>query len=193
VGRELALFTNERIRKLCSGICWRSGVLCVLLSASMLSFSGGRSLANEALFAVAASTSSSNLDLTKLECLSLDPNWAHVDRIDHSDDQDMRDAVARHFTNVSLNSPNCSFFIIWTVVHRKTFAVRYRGNPSVALMSFSVCKKPLESPAGRQCLSKNIWIFEKISPPATEYAVGIKAFVSSPNVEWSVVNISSVN
>jgi hypothetical protein len=57
-------------------------------------------------------------------------------------------------------------------------------------MSFGVCKKPLDGPAGQQCLSKNIWLFDKISPAADEYAVGIKAFVSSSNAEWSVVNVS---
>lgn len=145
------------------------------------------------VFAVAVSTHSSNVDLSQLGCLSLEPNWAHVDRADLSDDKDMRKAVAEHFKNSSLNSPDCGFFFNWTVVHQKTFAVRYRGNPSVTLMSFSVCKKPLEGPAGRQCLSKNIWLFDKVRPPADEYTVGIKAFVSSPNVEWAVVNVSLSN
>jgi hypothetical protein len=144
-------------------------------------------------FAVAVSTNSFNVDLAQLGCLSLDPNWAHVDRIDHSDDEDMRKAVAQHFKNTSLNSPDCVFFIKWTIVHRKTFAVRYRGDPSVALMSISICKKPLDGPAGRQCLSRNIWLFDRIRPAADEYAVGIKAFVSPSNAEWSVVNVSPKN
>jgi hypothetical protein len=147
----------------------------------------------QSVYAVAVSTNSANIDLVHLDCLSIGPNWAHVDRIDHSDDEDMRKAVAQHLKNNSLNSPNCSFFINWTVVHRKTSAVRYRGDPSVTLMSFSICKKLLDGPANRQCLSKNIWLFNKITPPANEYAVGIKAFVSSPNVEWAVVNVSLNN
>jgi hypothetical protein len=48
----------------------------------------------------------------------------------------------------------------------------------------------LDGPAGRRCLSKNVWLFNKISPPANEYSVGIKTFVSSPNAKWSVVNLS---
>lgn len=147
----------------------------------------------QSAYAVAVSTNSSNVDLAQLGCISLDPNWAHVDRIDHSDDDEMRKAVAQHFKNSSLNSPDCGFFINWTIVHRKTFAVRYRGDPSVTLMSFSICKKPLDGPANRQCLSKNVWLFNKVTPPANEYAVGIKAFVSSPNVEWAVVNVSLNN
>jgi hypothetical protein len=147
----------------------------------------------QSMYAVAVSTNSSNVDLAQLGCLSLDPNWAHVDRIDYSDDDDMRKAVAQHFKNSSLDSPDCGFFINWTIVHRKTFAVRYRGDPSVTLMAFSICKKPLDGPANRQCLSKNVWLFNKVTPPANEYAVGIKAFVSSPNAEWAVVNVSLNN
>jgi hypothetical protein len=145
------------------------------------------------VYAVAVSTNSSKVDIAQLDCLSLDPNWAHVDRIDHSDDGDMRKAVAQHFKNSSLNSPDCGFFIKWTIVHQKTLAVRYRGDPSVALMSISICKKPLDSPVGQQCLSRNIWFFDKIGRAADEYTVGIKAFISSSNAEWSVVNVSSKN
>src|SRR4051812_5512509 len=65
----------------------------------------------ESVYAVAVSTNSSNIDLAHLDCLSLDPNWAHVDRIDHSDDDDMRKAVAQHFKNSSLISPDCVFFL----------------------------------------------------------------------------------
>jgi hypothetical protein len=142
------------------------------------------------VFAVAVSTHASRVNLTEVNCLSLDPNWAHVDRADHSDDADMRKAVREHLENRSLSSPDCGFFIHWTIDHGKTSAVRYRGDPSVALMSFSICKKPLDGPAGRQCLSKNIWLFDKIRPVADEYALGIKAFVSSSNAAWSVVNVS---
>jgi hypothetical protein len=144
-------------------------------------------------YAVAVSTNSSKVNIAQLNCLSLDPNWAHVDRIDHSDDDNMRKAVAEHFSNSSLNSLDCDFFINWTIVHRETFAVQYRGKPSVTLMSFSICKKPLDGPSNRQCLSKNIWLFDKITPSANEYSIGIKAFVSSPNVEWAVVNVSLNN
>jgi hypothetical protein len=142
------------------------------------------------VFAVAVSTHSSNVELTQVVCLSLGPNWVHVDRVDHSDDKDMRKAVAQFFKSSSLDSPDCEFFFNWTIIHEKTYAVRYRGYPSVTLMSFSVCKKPLDGPAGRRCLSKNIWLFDKISPPANEYSIGIKAFVSSPDSKWSVINLS---
>jgi len=142
------------------------------------------------IFAVAVSTDASKVDLAQVDCLSLDPNWAHVDRINHSDDDEMRKAVADRLENVPLNSLNCGFFINWTIVHRKTYAVRYRGVPSVTLMSLSICRKPLDGPDGQRCLSKGIWLFDKISPPANEYAVGIKAFVSSSKSEWSVVNVS---
>jgi hypothetical protein len=142
------------------------------------------------IFAAAVSTHSSNVDLAQLTCLSLDPNWAHVDRVDRSDDKDMRKEVAQFFRSSSFDSPDCDSFFSWTIIHEKTHAVRYRGRPSVTLMSFSVCKKPLDGPAGRRCLSKNVWLFDKISSPANEYSVGIKAFVSSPNVKWSVVNVS---
>jgi hypothetical protein len=142
------------------------------------------------MFAVAVSTHASRVNLAEVNCLSLDPNWAHVDRADHSDDADMRKAVGEYLENRSLDSPDCGFFIHWTIDHGKTSAVRYRGGPSVALMSFSICKKPLDGPAGRQCLSKNIWLFDKIRPVTDEYALGVKAFVSSSNAPWSVVNIS---
>jgi hypothetical protein len=142
------------------------------------------------MFAVGVSTDASKVDLAQVDCLSLDSNWAHVDRINHSDDEEMRKALADRLEKLPLNSPNCGFFINWTIVHRKTYAVRYRGVPSVTLMSLSICKKPLDGPDGQQCLSKGIWLFDKITLPANEYAVGIKAFVSSPKSEWSVVNVS---
>ena len=142
------------------------------------------------MFVVAVSTHASRVNLAEVNCLSLDQNWAHVDRVDHSDDADMRKAIGEYLENRSLNSPDCGFFIRWTIDHAKTSAVRYRGDSSVALMSFSICKKPLGGPAGRQCLSKNIWLFDKIRPVADEYALGIKAFVSSSNAAWSVVNVS---
>jgi hypothetical protein len=38
----------------------------------------------KSVFAVAVSTDASKVNLAQVDCLSLDPNWAHVDRIDHS-------------------------------------------------------------------------------------------------------------
>jgi hypothetical protein len=140
-------------------------------------------------FPVAVGTNSSKVDLAELDCLSLDPNWAHVDRVDHSEDGVMRNAVVANLERHALNDASCRFFIRWTVIHQKTFAVRYQGRPSVTLMSFIICEKPLDGPKGQRCLSKNVWLFDKIISAADEYALGIKAFVLSNNAEWTVVNV----
>jgi hypothetical protein len=140
--------------------------------------------------AIAVSTNSAKLDLTQVDCLSLDPVWAYVDGIDHSGDVVMRKAVADYFENVSINVPNCNFSFLWTIVHRKTFAVRYLNKPSSELMAFSICKKRRETNAGRQCISKNIWFFDGLDSAGAEYATGIKAFISSSNADWSIVNVS---
>lgn len=144
------------------------------------------------VFNVAVSTNSAKIDLSELDCLALEPNWAHVDRIDHSEDDAMRNAVAAHFHQLSKDA-GCRFAIHWTVVHRTTFAVRYQGHPSVTLMSFIICDKRSDGPAGQRCLSKNVWLFDKIISPADEYAVGIKAFVLSNKAEWTMINVSLNN
>jgi hypothetical protein len=145
------------------------------------------------VFAVAVSTNSTRVDLAKVDCLSLDSNWAHVDQVDHSDDNDMRKAVANHLKAQGPNDMPCRFLIRWTVIHEKTLAVRYRGHPSETLMSFSICEKPLNGPAGLRCLSKNVWLFDKITPAADEYTLGIKAFALSSNAKWVVVSVSLNN
>ncbi|WP_375415515.1 hypothetical protein [uncultured Bradyrhizobium sp.] len=142
------------------------------------------------VFAIAVSTHSSKVDLAEVDCLSLDPNWAHVDRVDHSDDDAMRKAVAAHLKRQMPNNPTCRFFIRWTVIHEKTFAVRYRGHPSVTLMSFGICEKSLNGLTGQRCLSKNIWLFDNITSAVDEYTLGIKAFASSSNAEWTILNVS---
>lgn len=141
------------------------------------------------VFAIAVSTNSAKVDLAQVDCLTLDPKWAHVDRIDHSDDAAMRNAVAAYLQRKLSNDPTCRFLLRWTVIHEKTFAVRYQGRPSVTLMSFGICEKPL-GPTRQQCLSKNVWLFDKIVSAVDEYALGIKAFVSPSSTEWVVVNVS---
>jgi hypothetical protein len=140
-------------------------------------------------FAIAVGTNSAKIDRSELACLALESNWAHVDRVDHSEDDAMRNAVAAYLTR-RLNDEGCRFFIRWTVVHRTTFAVRYRGRPSVTLMSIIICDKRLEGSTGQRCLSKNVWLFDKISLASDEYALGIKAFALSNNAEWTMVGVS---
>jgi hypothetical protein len=155
--------------------------------------------AEDQAFVVAASKIiwGKGVDLRGIGCLTLNRKGNHIFKTDYSNDPQILGVLRKYFSGreISLNDPSCDYVLTFNIIVTDTRAVKYAGQISRMLMSFSVIERNPVTGAleydGRHFKGsyKNLYLFRPDLRPLEAFKVGLKAFVTSQKERWALMRI----
>ena len=134
-----------------------------------------------------------NIDVSKIECLSLNKGIAKIYGEADLGDPRILSILERLFPNtkVTEDGSHCAHVLDFNIIRSKTRAVTYFGQISEMLMTFQICERSAEGAVdNRICSYKNLYLFRSDLAPMEAFEVGLRAFLSIQQKEWETIVVS---
>src|SRR5262249_588432 len=141
-------------------------------------------------YVVIASQLRWQVDVEKVQCLSLNKKIARIFKQDYSSNGGLLSMLQRFFPHAQIepNDFRCAYVMTFNIVVSDNLTVRYQGQISRMLMSFQVCERDMtEEDLGSKCSYKNLYLFRSGLGPLEAFEVGLKAFLSTQKSEWETI------